>query len=281
MADRTQLNQYMTHLEENWANLNVLFEDLSRSGGWDKKHGADWTFADLPYHLAYCNEDILIRGLKWGSDLSEREQELLPSIDAINDWNARKFAERPEEQTAAQSVRWWRETCEEIRALAAEMNDEDLEKPFFMLLMVGWSTAREGFDFTRAHDLAEFIQLQIHMGLDEPVPSAGLSRSYPQRMLSYFPMFLNRGAAAGRNFTAVMDFTDPGVGAFTLQVVDNSAVFKMGGKPDADLVMTQSVATFVKTLNGMHDPAEAMQSGEIQVNDFGALAMFGELFPVG
>ncbi len=93
--NRKQLNEIMSHIEENWANLQVLFDELAESGGWEKQHGADWTFADLPYHLAYCNDEILIRGLKAGAGLPEADQELLASREAINDWNARKFAERP------------------------------------------------------------------------------------------------------------------------------------------------------------------------------------------
>ncbi len=283
MADqtKTQVETIMAHIEETWGYLNTLFDDLFARGGWDQKHGPDWVFADLPYHLAYCNQDILIRGLTWGAELPEEEQELLPHPEAINEWNARKFAERPSGQTAAQSVAQWRETCDQIRRLTAGMTDADLDRPFWMPLILGWNKAREGLEFTRAHDWAEFIQLRIHMGRQEPVPSAGVTRAYLQRMLSIFPMFLNVEAAAGRDFTAVMAFTDPGVGAFTLQVKDGSAALQVGHTTDADLVMTQSAETFVKTLNRMHNPAEAMQSGEIQVNDFEALGAFGQLFPVG
>ena len=47
----------------------------------------------------------------------------------------------------------------------------------------------------------------------------------------------------------------------------------------ADLVVTQSAEAFLKTIKQMHDPVEAMQSGEILVSDFENLAKFGELFP--
>ena len=279
--DRQQLDVFMTQLEENWANLETLFNEIERLGAWGRPHGPDWIFADLPYHLAYCNADILIRGLKSGKDLPAEQQELLLSVDDINAWNARKLNERPVGQTPQQSIEGWRETCAEIRRLAAEMTDEDLESPFFMPLFRGWNTAREGFEFTRAHDLIEFVQLRLHLGRRDPVPSAPLKRAFLQRVLGSYPMFLNQAAAEGRVFTAVMAFADPDVGAFTLQVKGNSATFMAGNSPGADLVMTQSAETFVKTLTGMHDPAAAMQSGEIRVNDFNALAVFGELFTLG
>ncbi len=278
---KDQLNGLMAHIEENWANLNSLFDDLTAAGGWSQKHGPDWIFADLPYHLAYCNQEILIRGVKAGPDLPEAEQELLPTVDAINDWNARKFAERPAGQPVEQSVAQWRDTCDEIRRLASEMTDADLQRPFFMPLMTGWVVAQDGFNFIRNHDWGEFMQLRLHLGRDEPVPSAGLTRAYLASMLGFLPLFLNREAAAGRTFTAVMEFTNPGVGAFTLTAKDGSAEFKEGAAPDADLVMTQSAESYVKTMNGMHDPAAAIQSGEIKVNDFEALATFSQLFAMG
>ncbi|MEZ4769231.1 MAG: DinB family protein [Caldilineales bacterium] len=275
-----QLDELMRHIEETWSNLNMLFDDLTAGNRWNQKHGPDWTFADVPYHLAYCNQEILIRSLKAGPDLPEDQQELLASADAVNAWNARKFAERPAGQTAEQSVSQWRATCAEVRRLVSEMTDADLDRLFWMILFAGWSTAREGLEFTRAHDWSEFMQLRIHMGRDDPVPSAGVTRAYLHRMLGGFPLFLNWEAAADREFTAVIAFTDPGVGAFTIHVADGSAQLADGETPGADLVMTERSVTFLKTLTKMLDPVEAIQSGLIQVSDFGSLATFGQLFPI-
>jgi putative sterol carrier protein len=60
-----------------------------------------------------------------------------------------------------------------------------------------------------------------------------------------------------------------------------AAEIKDGAAPGADLVMTQSAESFVKTMNGMRDPAAAMMTGEIRVNDFEALGTLGQLFPMG
>lgn len=277
---RTHLNELMAHIEENWRNLNTLFDELAANDGWDQKHGQDWIFADLPYHLTYCNQEILIRGIKAGAALPESEQELFASPDALNAWNARKFAERPVEQSPAQSVAQWQETCEEIRHLTSEMTDADLAGPFWMPLFFGWSTTHDGLEFTLAHDWGEFMELRIHMEREEPVPSASLTRVYLQHMLGGFPILLNREAAKGQNFTAVMAFTDPGVGAFTIRVAEGFAALTLGETPDADLVMIQSATTFLKTLTKKHNPAAAMQTGEIQVSSFEGLATFGQLFPM-
>ncbi len=277
---RTQLENLMAHVEEMWAHLGTLFDDLKAGNGWTHQHGAEWTFADVPYHLAYCNRDIVASGLQYGAKFPEAEQELLASPEAIGAWNARKFAERPAGQTAAQSVAQWRDSCAQIRQLTAEMDDADLDSPFWMPLMAGWTTARAGLDFCRAHDWSEFTQLRIHMGREQSVPSAGVTRNYLRGAMGFFPLFLNPEEAAGQQFTAVMAFTDPGVGAFTIQVADGAATIQEGHAPQADLVMTQSATTFEKTLRRILDPAEAIQSGQLQVSDFEQLATFGRLFPM-
>jgi hypothetical protein len=278
--NRAQLNELMSHIEEMWDHLQTLFDDLTANDGWGGKHGADWTFDDVPYHLAYCNQDIVIRGLEGGTELAQEKQELLASTEAINAWNARKFAERPAGQTAGQSVSQWRGTCARIRSLTAGLSDEDLENPFWMPLYLGRTTARQGLEFTREHDWSEFTQLRIHMGREEPVPSAGVTKAYLERMIGYFPMFFNPEAAAGRQFSAVYAFTDPGVGSFTLRVATGKAALVLGADPEPDLVMTQSATTFEKTFRGIIDPAEAIQAGLVQVNDFESLATYGQLFPM-
>ena len=278
--NRAQLNELMSHIEEMWGHLETLFDELNATDSWGGVHGSDWTFADVPYHLAYCNRDIIIRGLEAGVDMPQDEQELLASREAVNAWNARKFAERPGGQTATQSVAQWRGTCDRIRSYTARMNDVDLESPFWMPLFLGWTKANQGLEFTRAHDWSEFTQLRIHMGREEPIPSAAVTRAYLGRMLGFLPMFLNAEAAADLEFTAVYAFTDPGVGAFTMRVANGKAALVSGADRDPDLVITQSATTYEKILQGILDPAETMQSSLVQVNDFERLATYGQLFPM-
>jgi putative sterol carrier protein len=99
-------------------------------------------------------------------------------------------------------------------------------------------------------------------------------------LLNFFPLFLNQEAAVGQQLTTVMAFTDPGVGAWTIHVGDGMVTVSQGESADADLVITQSAATFEKSRQGMHDPVEAIQSGQVQVSDFDKLAIFGQLFPM-
>jgi hypothetical protein len=80
----------------------------------------------LPYHLAYCNQDLIVRGIELGVDYPEDEQELLATPEDLAAWNAWEFAKRPVGQTAAESVVQWQATCDEIRRLTGPMSDADL-----------------------------------------------------------------------------------------------------------------------------------------------------------
>ncbi len=277
---RTQLETMTAQIEEMWAHQDTLFHSLNETNGWGQKHGADWTFADVPYHLAYCNRDIVVRGLELGPDYPEVEQELLDTLDALNDWNARKIEERPADQTVAESLAQLADSRQAIRRITARMNDADLARPCWQPVFMGWGTAVHLLMFCLTHDWSEFTQLRIHMGLSEPTPSAAITRTYLGAMLNYFPMMLNKEATNGRPFTTIMAFTDPDVGDWTIKVVDGAASLSYGAIENADLVLTQSAETFEKSFRGIHDPAEAIQSGAIQVSDFEGLATFGQLFPM-
>ena len=280
IKQRTKIEETMKQLEEMWGHLDVLFDSLNESEGWNQKHGPDWIFADLPYHLAYLNRDFLGRPLEMGSEFPASEQELLSSVEELNAWNDRKLAQRPANQTVAESLQEMHASRDYLRDLTSKMTDEDLERPFWMSMFAGWTTAAVGLDFIRAHDWSEFIQLRGHMGRSGPVPSSAITQGSLNTILNFFPLFLNQEAAAGQEFTTVMAFTDPDVGAWTIRVVDGMVTVSQGKNADADLIITQSAKTFETTRQKMQSPADVIQSGQMQVSSFGKLAIFGHLFPV-
>jgi hypothetical protein len=143
-------------------------------------------------------------------------------------------------------------------------------------------TARTPLMFCIGHDWSEFMQLRIHMGRDEPAPSPAITTGYLGGMLGMaFPMFLDKSAADGQEFRAVFAFSDPGVGSFTLSVANGAASLAPGTADNADLVLTQSAATWESVFRGITTFPEAIQTGAIRVSDMDNLATFGRLFPMG
>ena len=282
MTTRMELDALMTQVEEMWDHQDTLFRIIGETNQWDHKHGPDWTFADVPYHLAYCNRDLVIRPMKLGRDLPVEERFSIASITDLNEWNARKFNQRPAGQTGEESLAELRASWDELRQTVAEWTDADLEGPYWMPFMGGnWLTARNGLQWALGHDWSEFMQLRIHMGRSEPVPSPEITTYYLGMFIgAVYPMNLNKEAAQGRDFRAVMAFTDPGVGDFIVEVKNGEASVRPWQAEESNLVITQSAETFEKTVRGIQPLPEAIQEGKVQVSDMESLATLGELFPM-
>jgi hypothetical protein len=87
MATRTKLDALMAQVEEMWGHQATLFKIISESKRWDTKHGQDWTFADVPYHLAYCNHDLVLRPMILGHDFPVEEPASFSTPAEVGEWN--------------------------------------------------------------------------------------------------------------------------------------------------------------------------------------------------
>ncbi len=282
MASRTQVELLTAQTESLWACLDQLFETISRENDWGHKHGADWTFADVPFHLVYIYRDLIIRPVKLGKDLPATEQRSFKSPADVAIYNAGRFDKRPATQTVEASLAELEVYRNEIRQLLAETSDANLDCPAWYPFGGGmWANVRAPLLFCLTHDWSEFMQLRVHMGLSAPVPDPAITSIYMTRILNLFmPRRLNPQAAAGKQFSVVYAFTDPGVTPVTIQVSDGTAKIVPGGYENPDLVLAQSAETFEKTLRGIQKFPAAIQSGAIQVNNLESLTTFGQLFPM-
>jgi hypothetical protein len=104
MSTRTELDALMTQIAEMWGHQDALFEIISETNQWDHKHGPDWTFDDLLYHLTFCNRDLASRPMKLGRDFPDEKRITFASMTDLNDWNAVKFSERPSGMTIDESL---------------------------------------------------------------------------------------------------------------------------------------------------------------------------------
>lgn len=282
MADRAQVESLTTQIESIWACLDQLFETITRENDWDHKHGADWTFADVPFHLANVNRDLVIQPILLGKDLPAAEQRSFKTPVDVAIYNDGRFAERLATQTVQMSLAEMEESRDKIRQLLSEMSDSDLDRPAWYPFGGGmWAKVQAPLLFCLAHDWSEFMQLRVHMGLSQPIPDPAITSLYVTRILNLFmPRRLNSQAAEGKQFTVVYTFTDPGVMPVTIQVSDGTAKILPGGYDDPDLVLAQSAETFEKILRGIQKFPEAIHSGAIQVTNLESLATFGQLFPL-
>jgi putative sterol carrier protein len=201
----TTLDALMTDLEGLWQRFDQLFDSLG-PGDWSRKHGKHWTFADVPYHLAYFDREMIATPIERGRNVPAEEQRPMRTVAEMNAWNEARFAQRPANQTPQQSLEQMQASRQAIRRAVAQLSDAEV------------------------------------------------------------------------NFTGVMDITGPGGAAWAIQVAHGTCCVSEERPAHADLVMTQSPETFVKTLAEMHNPMIAMLTGKIKVRGFRNLGTFGKLF---
>jgi hypothetical protein len=81
----------MAQLEEIWRHIDTLLDPLTPAD-WQRQHGKDWIFADLPYQLGYYDRDTVANPILKGTNLPADEQKLMRTMGELDAWNARKFA---------------------------------------------------------------------------------------------------------------------------------------------------------------------------------------------
>jgi hypothetical protein len=275
-AVRTEITALTADLEALWQCFDALFEHLTPND-WFRKHGKHWTFADLPYHLSYFDRECT-QVMAQGTDAPASARWLMHSEAQIGAWNARMFGRRPSGQSVAASLTQMRASRDLVRQTLADLTDADLDSPVWSPFF-GWSSLRDGIAGLTGHSFNHFTEARIRLKRAEPSPPATLIHRSLGFYLGLMERFLDRERAANVRFTAVMEFTGPGGGAWSIRVADGTCRVTEGRAEHADLVMTQGPETFVAVTAGIRNPMLLMLTGKIKVKGFRGLGTFGKLFP--
>ena len=274
----TQLTALRADIEEIWRCLDELFGSLGERD-WQRKHGKDWVTADVPYHLAYFDREIVLKPVEQALAGAEGERRLLRNEDEINAWNAEQFARRPAGQSAEQSLTEWRETRERILALVAGMSEADLERPAWIPLVFGEQTVRVALTATLIHGWSEFTQLRIRLKRPGPLPRASATHRALDTFMHAMPMGLNREAAAEAPFTARFSIFGVGGGSWVLHAHDGVCDVSEDDDQPADITLAMSQEAFAKMWNNMQHPMVMMLTRQIRVKGLSKMGRFGKVFP--
>ena len=245
--ERAQLNELMRLQEDMWTLIDTVFTNVAAADAWDRKHGADWILADVPYHLAYVDRDLIARPLEFGEEMPPEEQ--IKILD-LGSWNEAEFAKRPQNQTPAESVTEMKATWDDIRRIVAGFTDADLERMMWQPLVgMGWIPFSVSLSICRNHEYSEFLQARIHLGDTEPVPSVELTDGYLASMTgSILQFFVDQDAAADKEIVAAFNFTDAGVSPKSIRVINGIFFAEPDISADAELVLKLDSVTFEKRL---------------------------------
>jgi hypothetical protein len=276
IATRTEIAAHTADLEDLWQCLDALFADFGPKD-WARKHGKRWTFADLPYHLSYFDRECT-HLVEQGADAPTSAHWLMHSEAEVDAWNARMFARRPADQTIDTSLSQMRASRDLIRSTLAGYTDADLDRPVWSPFF-GWTTLRDGIAGITGHTFNHFMEARIRLKRSDPIPPPALVHRSLGFYLGLMERFLDRDRAADAHFSAVMQFTGPGGGAWTIEVDHGTCRVTESRAEGADLVVTQSPETFVATFARIRNPMLLMLTGKIKVKGFHGLSRFGKLFP--
>jgi hypothetical protein len=273
----TELAGLLADLEDVWRCLDELFDGLKPSD-WSRRHGPDWTYADLPYHLSYFDEEIVRRPIELGGDVPLEAQRVMRTINDLNAWNARMFAGRPSDETPARSRERMRAVRDGLRALIARLDDRDLERPAFISLVgVGWVTVRLALTAGVAHTWTHFQEARLRLGRSGPLPGASSTHRTLGFFMELMPRFADPREVAKGPFTAVMAFTGPGGGAWTIRADGRTISTIEGAADNPDVTVTQSAETFEKTHSKLTHPMVLILTGQVKVRGWRSMGRFGKL----
>jgi hypothetical protein len=267
----------LTDLENLWACCDALFDGMSAKD-WTRRHGLDWTFADLPYHLAYFDRDLIANPVARGEDVPPAERVQYRSLADVSRYNAGKFAERPAGQTVAKSIEQLRASRDHMRRVVGGLCDADLERRCWVPLF-GWVSSGQAIHGLIAHDWAHLMEARLRLNRREPVPSPSVAR----HGLAFYSGILASTFVAERagdaKLTVVLAFTGPAASAWTLRVAGGAVTVTPGHGDRPDLVLEMSPETFIRMLAEINNPMVLMLTRKIKVRGFRKMGAFGKLFP--
>jgi hypothetical protein len=157
-------------------------------------------------------------------------------------------------------------------------SDADLDAPVFMPLVgTGWVPASLLLGAAVAHSWGHLTEARLRLGRTGPRPSDAATHRTLAFFMGLMPLFADRREAARGPFTAVMRFTGPGGGAWTIRAADGVVTSSEGIATDADVVLTQTADTFEKTHSRITHPMLLMLTGQVKVTGWCRLGRFGRL----
>jgi len=129
------------------------------------------------------------------------------------------------------------------------------------------------------HAWSEFFQLRIHMGRTTPEPDPAITHMVLDGLMLGMHASLDKEEAAQHPLLVQYDVTGAGGGRWTVSLTGEGARIVQNNTANPDLVFEQSAEMLVKTFYNIHDPAQAMQQGDIRVQGMDQLALYAQLLP--
>src|SRR6266498_3679976 len=263
----------LADLETIWTALDSFYQHFSPQD-WSRKHGKEWTFADMPYHLAYFNQTV-IDGIR-----DDHNQHAKLTMEELNTWNNAHFTQRPASQSGAKRLDYLHATQATLRDAAARHAPDT---PVFLPLIIvgGWRTMTFALEYLLNHTWLHFTE--SHLRFTQSTPE--LSASLVNRILN-FSMETAAGALrpedlTGVNIVMILRLTGEGGGTWTFTLSEGKCHVKSQAATHADAEITTDIATYFKTsVYNMEHPMLALLKGKTRVKGLNKSQQFQKIFAV-
>jgi hypothetical protein len=276
--EKTSLKTITSELEDIWKKFDTLFAGIP-VGGWSRKFGKDWVFADQPFHMGYMDR-MVAESVSAGKSLPVENQVVVKSESELNKWNGDEFARRPAGQTAQQAWDYWKQSRDAVRKAVSRMSDADLAGPAWMPIFMGWATARDLLEFSLVHAVGEYTELRMRVKKKEPQPSAAAKNMRLDMMMNVMGVIMNQEAAKGKKLVVVWNFRGEGGGVWTQTIDDGKFAVQPGRAGKRDIEFKTTFNGFEKVARKMGNPMLMMITGEMRVSGMRKMGAFQKLFPM-
>jgi hypothetical protein len=283
-----KVNEIRSSLEELWSALDSLFNEMSPAD-WQRPHGADWIFADLPYHLSYIDRLFVAQPIELGEILPAAERVELRTFNELNVWNQSKFASRPEGQSVERSLKQMYTSRDYVRQVTAKLTDADLDRPawFPMLNLRGFRPAKVGLSFCAGHTWQHMEEARLRYGhagtmVEPELTHAMLNGTFPgiplYLVVPSTTLFLDAGRARELEFSFALNITGPGGGIWAFQASDVGWWVEEVAEADTHLVLSMDLDTYIRMRYFISDLADLIRAGDVKVSDPQAFGIYNQLF---
>lgn len=267
----SQLASTMTDLETLWEIIDHFFERFSVQD-WSRKHGREWTFADMPYHLAYFNQ-MVIDGIA-----NDHNQHAKSTLQELNTWNDAQFGKRPANLSGARGLDHLHATQLTLKEFVAR-NRPDTPILLPLIIVGGWRTLEFAVEYLLDHTWLHFTEshLRFYNRLpDMPAPLMQRNLNFAMQMAggALTPEYLD-----GVHLVTTLKLTGEagGVWTFTIDAGRCEVVAQEVANPDT--IITTDIATYLKTsLYSMQNPLSAVLTGKTRIKGFNKAQQFQKLF---
>lgn len=270
-------NSLLGPLESIWADLDSLFADFGAED-WARVHGPDWTFVDIPFHLAYFDRDLIARPIVAGDGPDAPTDRMFRTLGDLNQWNDAYFAERPADHTIDDFLADMGDARDELRAALAA--PRAAEAPVFVSLPgAGWVDVAGAVKRVRTHSWNHFAEARVRHGRPAPTPDADIIHDAIGVNLGYRPLFCVADASTPP-FSARLSIQGHGGGDWVIDIVDGDCCVIEDGVIDVDLTMSYAdVDSFVAMNFAVAAPDSLIEQGRLEISDMAAMARMAELIP--